>query len=241
ITALMGLMNKEDTSITITLDGNGPIGKVHTQYLNNGMVRGYVDNPHVDLDYFNKITNLNEILGHNGSLMITTKSYYDHLYTGTSPLLSGNISDDFAAYFTISQQIPTYILSSINVDESNLSISNQALIIQLMPNALVQVKEEIEKQLDFLNSSLKQHPSKDIKSLLQEVFNDFKVLKETVIKHHCLCSKQDMANKIMVLGETELSLIKEEDHQLEAVCPWCNTKYLFNEDDLEKLINQLEE
>ena len=238
ITSLLGLMQKNDDQVFITIDGKGPLGKIHTQYLGNGQLRGYVDNPQVAtiINEQHKL-GVKEVVGNDGYLNVNIRQSLKSDYHGSVPLVSGEISEDFTYYFAHSEQTPSVVSAGVLVAKDEAIISSGALIIQLLPQAAEEEIKFIESKLaEISDLSKKLEDNSKIEDFVRTIFNDFVILAKQPIDYTCLCNYEDMQAKISTLPLVDLEEIKKEDHGLEAVCPWCNTKYYFDENDLEIII-----
>lgn len=237
ITTLIGMMQKNDNKVTTVIDGDGPLGKIYAQYLGNGRYRGYVDHPHVDiLINDQEKLDVKGVVGTHGTLSVIINQGLKNDYHGTSPLVSGEISEDFTYYFASSEQTPSIVSAGVLVNEYNKVISSGALIVQLMPEATEEVIQQLEKKIDQFNNLSHQLLDKNISTVINNIFEDFEQLSQQDIVFDCTCSREEMYWKITSLSLADLEEIKKEDKQIEAVCPWCNSKYIFNEDDLAKII-----
>jgi len=238
ITALIGLMKKNEDQVFTTINGGGEIGTIHVHYMGNGKIRGYVDNPQVQT-YINDQGKLDvsRAVGYGGFLTVKYRMGLKHDYVGSTPLQSGEISEDYTYYFASSEQTPSVVSAGVLVDTDGVS-SAGAIIVQLMPDAVEEDILYIESKLSAItNLSSKIKDDKDITSFVTSTFEDFELLETKDIELDCTCSKEDMQAKIMTLTVEDLEEIKKEDNGLEAICPWCNTKYYFNEDDLDVIID----
>ena len=50
---------------------------------------------------------------------------------------------------------------------------------------------------------------------------------------------QSFGKELKSLGKEQLSVIIEEDKKAELICPKCNKKYNFSEEELEKIYNTM--
>ena len=238
IVSLIGLMQKNEDEVYATIDGGGIIGKINTHYMGYGKIRGYVDNPNIDI-YLNENNKLDvgAVVGNNGNLSITIKKNLKNDYHGSVPLVSGEISEDFTYYFSASEQIPSVVSAGVLVDKNNEVLSAGAIIIQLMPLAEEHVIQKVEKIIPLISQlSSRLTNQEDILSFVNSLFDDFRLLDEIDIEYSCLCSKEDIRIKIATLSFEDLNEILIEDKKIEAVCPWCNSKYTFNEDEIKEII-----
>lgn len=237
ITILIGMMQKNDDTVTVTIDGNGSLGKIHAQYLGNGKYRGYVDHPHVDvLINDQKKLDVKGVVGTEGTLNVVLNQGLKTDYHGTSPLVSGEIGEDFTYYFATSEQTPSVVSAGVLVNEDNEVISSGALIMQLMPEASEEVIKKLEEKMNHFSNLSGQLLDHDIKTIIADIFDDFEELAQQDVVFECTCSREEMYWKIASLSIADLEEIKREDKQLEAVCPWCNSKYVYSEEDLSEII-----
>ena len=56
-------------------------------------------------------------------------------FTGQVALVSGEIGEDFAYYFTISEQTPSAVSLGVLVDTDNSVMASGGILIQMMPEA----------------------------------------------------------------------------------------------------------
>lgn len=238
IVSLMGIMLKNEEQLSVMIDGNGPLGKIHVQYLSDGKIRGYVDNPNVDIliNEKNKL-DVKGVVGSNGSLNVTIKQGLKNDYHGSVPLISGEISEDFTYYFAASEQTPSVVSAGVLVEKDNIVESSGALIIQLLPEASeedIQYVEACLSKVTNISATLQNNPK--IEDLIVDLFPDFQELERETVSYHCTCSHDDMKAKVSTLPNDDLEEIKHEDHGIEAVCPWCNSKFWFDEDAIDDII-----
>lgn len=240
IVALMGLMRNEE-KITVTINGGGPIGSIYAQYLPSQQVRGYVENPQVDscINDLNKLA-VGETVGRDGELRVDIQPKNEQHYFSSVPLTSGEISDDFTYFFASSEQTPSIVSAGVLVNPDGNIGSSGALIVQLLPEASEEDIEFLESNLNKFTDLSGQLLDNNILEIVNNIFNDFQLLEETHVDAGCTCSREDMYAKISTLSIEDLKEILIEDEQLEAVCPWCNSKYLFTKEDLEQIIENKE-
>lgn len=238
ITALMGIMANDQEQIVVTIDGNGPLGKIHAHYMANHTIRGYVDHPLVaaTLNDNHKL-DVSAAVGTAGSLSVLIKYGLKQDYFGVTNLVSGEISEDFAYYFASSAQIPSIVSAGVLVDKDSSIISAGALIFQVLPQASETTIQYLENSLTKVqNISAQLQTNPDIRAIIDDIFDDFNLLEETTISFKCPCTKEEFYYKLATLSLADLKQIKTEDRQIEVVCPWCNTKYLFNEAEIASIM-----
>src|SRR5690625_2815668 len=124
ITAMMGAMLKNDNTLTVKFEGNGPIGAIIVDGNAKGEVRGYVSHPHIDFS-LNEQGKLDvaRAVGTKGNLSIVKDLGLRDYFTDQVPIVSGEISEDFTYYFAHSEQTPSAVGAGvlINPDHSILA------------------------------------------------------------------------------------------------------------------------
>jgi molecular chaperone Hsp33 len=237
IALIMGAMLKGEEALTIKIDGNGPIGNVIVDSDSKGNVKGYVDHPHV---HFSNKQGLDDktTLGYNGYIDVIKDLKLKDLYSSTIPLQTGDLARDFSYYFAFSEQTPSLVALSSTINEDNTCKVSGGIIIQLMPGAqeedIVFIESKFATLTNFSNLLLEYPNLEDILKLL---FSDDYVLVDSMnVRFHCDCSKEKFSAGIATLGKDEIEDIIEKDKQAEVICHYCNTQYLFNEDELKNIL-----
>ena len=239
VTAILGSMLKsKDEKVTVLINGNGPIGTIMADGYMDGHVRGFVGDPHLMLidNHTNKLA-VGAIVGSDGYLRVIRDSGLKEDFAGTVKLVSGEIGEDFAYYFTVSEQIPTAVSVGVLVDNENQVSAAGALIIQILPGSTdddIEYCENIIKQLPPISELILNNP--DMNDLIKEIFNDVKIIDETKLVFSCDCSKERMQAALITLNTKDLQDMIDEDHGCEIVCQYCSKKYHFSEEQLKGII-----
>lgn len=239
-TVMMGAMLKGDQKLTVTLDGQGPIGKVIADADAKGNVRGYVTNPqtHFPLNDIGKL-DVSRAVGTNGSLTVVKDVGMKDYFSGSSPIVSGEVGDDFTYYFAKSEQVPSSVGLGVLVNPDNSIKASGGFIIQVMPGAK---DETITKLEDAINNMTPVSKLIDQglspEELLYEVLGEanVQILEELPTQFECNCGHDKFLNAIKGLGEAEINNMIEEDHGAEAECHFCRNKYEYSEAELQALI-----
>jgi molecular chaperone Hsp33 len=238
--ALLSLTIKEKTDrITIQVEGNGPLGRILVDTDGQGTVRGYVNNPDVLIPLNDKgKLDVAKAVG-QGSIYLTHDIGLKKPYQSTSPIISGELAEDFTYYFTASEQTPSSIGLGVLVNRDKILVAG-GYMLQLMPGATEETIARLEKQVsqltsvsDLLSSGIT--PEKLLTRLMGE---DARFLEKKEVRFGCTCSNDKIQKMLMGLGKEELTSIIEEIGQAEVICHFCNEKYLFNKEDLIKIIQE---
>ena len=244
ITALMGqeMKNKED-KLTIQIQGNGPIGRMLTTANNSPKVKGYVANPYVDLplNEFGKL-DVGGAVGIDGYINVIKDIGLKEPYVGVSPLTSGEIADDFTNYFVNSEQTRTAVALGVLVNKDGVRRAG-GYIINPMPDATDEEIANVEKSIfeaGAISKMLDQNLT--LLEIAKKVTGDknVKILEEDITPvYKCDCSKEKMSKALISIGKKDLEDIIKEDEKAELVCHFCNKKYQFTKEELEKLLEDI--
>ncbi|MEC0182776.1 MULTISPECIES: Hsp33 family molecular chaperone HslO [Paenibacillus] len=238
--AIMGSMLKGNERLTIQVKGDGPIGQIVVDANAAGEVRGYVAEPHVHLPS-NSMGKLDVAgaVGTEGFIHIIKDLGLKEPYRGSTPIISGELGEDFTYYFAKSEQTPSAVGLGVLVDTDNSVIVAGGFIIQLLPGLNDDEITAIENAVGSLppvTALLDQ--GLELDEMLRWMLPDVRVLDETDIHFQCECSRERVEKTLISLGESELTQLIEEEGQAEVVCHFCNEAYQFNKDDLQNLLNQ---
>ncbi|URJ47772.1 Hsp33 family molecular chaperone HslO [Paenibacillus polymyxa] len=238
--AIMGSMLKGKERLTIQVKGDGPIGQIVVDANAVGEVRGYVTEPHVHLPS-NSMGKLDVAgaVGTEGFIHIIKDLGLKEPYRGSTPIISGELGEDFTYYFAKSEQTPSAVGLGVLVDTDNSVIVAGGFIIQLLPGlnddeitAIENAVSSIPPVTALLDQGL------ELDEMLRWMLPDVRILDELDIHFQCECSRERVEKTLISLGESELEQLIEEEGQAEVVCHFCNEAYQFNKDELQNLLDQ---
>ena len=242
-TSMMGLMmkNKGD-KLSVIIKGGGPIGTILTTSDVNGTVKGYVSNPKVEVpDYENGKLNVAAAVGTNGVVKVIKDLGLREPYNGAYPLVSGEIAEDFTHYFAVSEQTPSVVALGVLTTETHVECAG-GLIVQLMPVATEETISQLEKNIQNLKSiTTMLSEGKTPEDMLDIVLEGLqpRILDKIDVKFECECCKDKVQEALVAIGKTALSQIIEEDKQAEVGCQFCNSKYMYNEEELLNILKDM--
>lgn len=243
MTSMMGADLKEiEDSITVQIKGDGLAGTLTAVTDSNGNVKGYVTNPLVEhpLNEVGKL-DVSKAVGKNGMMYIIKDIGLKDPYVGMTPIISGEIAEDFTNYFAKSEQTPTVVALGVLVDKNGVKKAG-GYQISLMPDAKEEDIENIEaaiKNADTISKMLNDEISLEQIAKIVTGDNDIKIIDDTIKpEYKCDCSREKIEKGLIAIGEKELQDIINTDGKAETVCQFCNKKYHFNKEELEKLINK---
>ena len=240
ITSLMAIeMKNEEDKITVQVKGNGPIGTMLVVANNIPEVKGYVQNPYVDLplNEFGKL-DVGGAVGNYGYINVIKDIGLKEPYVGVSNLTSGEIADDFTNYFVNSEQRQAAVGLGVLVDKNGVREAGGYLITP-MPDATDEDISNVEKGIFEAGAISKMLDEKlSLIDIAKKVTGDknIKVIEDCKVPvYKCDCSKEKMANALASIGRKELEDIIKEDGRAELVCHFCNKRYQFNKEELEQI------
>lgn len=239
--SLMGDDLKMDgASLTLQIKGGGPLGTVLAVSDEAGNVRGYVQNPHVELmEKAPGKLDVGRAVGETGTLTVIKDLGMKEPYVGTIDLLSGEIADDIAAYFVESEQIPTACALGVLVGTDQSVTSAGGYLIQLLPGADEDIITKIEAGVQRVGSvSHALEGGLDGEGLLRAVLSDFalEILEKHPVEYRCYCSRERVTRALVSLGRQELTSLIEEQGQAELTCQFCDRIYHYSKEELEEIL-----
>lgn len=228
-----GLKNKAD-KLSVTINGDGLGGKITVCGNGELQMRGYIDNPQVDLPLkTNGKLDVGGVVGKNGRITVIKSMGLKDPYSGSCQLVSGEIAEDFTAYYAFSEQQPTAIALGVKIGTDGKCVGAGGVIIQAFPGASDEALikgEEIVNSLSKLSTIIEEFGAEHI---LKEYFGGVE-WSEYEPKYQCLCSREYLEKILISLGKEELSDIIEKDGKISVECEFCRTKYQFFKEDVEK-------
>ena len=242
--SMMGDMLKIDgASLTLQIKGGGPLGTVLAVSDNSGNVRGYVQDPHVELrEKAPGKLDVGWAVGTEGSLTVIKDLHMKEPYVGTIGLFSGEIADDIAMYFVESEQIPTACALGVLVGVDQSVTAAGGYLIQLLPGAGEDVIAKVEGSLMAagpVTGLLRNDP--DPEAMLRHALSDFdlEILERSPIEYRCYCSRERVTRALISMGREELNSLIREQGRAELTCQFCDKVYHYTNEELEGLLASL--
>jgi molecular chaperone Hsp33 len=236
--ALLAATLKDDNKLTIQIKGNGPLGQIVVDARASGEVRGYVDEPHVDLP-LNSAGKLDVAgaVGREGYIYVIKDLGLKEPYRGSVPIISGELAEDFTYYLATSEQTPSAVALGVLVDKDRSVKASGGFMIQLLPGISDEEISQMEKQLARLNGiSRLLEAGMPLPDILRQVLPSVKILEEREVRFRCQCSRERAEAMLRALGTEELKQMLEQEGKAEVTCHFCNETYAFSREQLAALI-----
>ncbi|SHF08633.1 molecular chaperone Hsp33 [Seinonella peptonophila] len=233
------ILKEEQEVVTIRVEGDGPLGKVIVHANGAGEVRGLVDEPQIEVpNYPDGKLNVAAAVG-QGMIHISKDIGLREPYQGSSPIVSGELAEDFTYYFTTSEQTPSSVGLGILVQREQI-LQAGGYLLQVLPQATDETISRLEERISQLTSITDFYqqggsPEKLLEHILGENLN---FLSQTEVTFSCRCSNESVANMLRSLGKKEIQSIIDEIGYAEVTCHFCNEKYHFDQTQLLQLIDQ---
>ena len=237
---MMGAMNKgDDELITLEMHGDGPIGGLTVTANNKGQVKGFANHPNVWLPP-NGLGKLDVGGGvGRGTLTVVRDLPGMAPYTSQTEMVSGEVGDDLAAYFTLSDQVPTSVGVGVLVAPDAHVLQAGGFIVQLMPDHEYFLIDELERNLRDVTSvtALLERgmgPSDVLRLVLAGL--DYEELEVSPVEFYCGCNKERATRATLALGRTELEDMVAKGETAEVHCHFCGTTHYLSPDELRALL-----
>ena len=239
--ALMGsTLKSEKEVITLKVNGGGEINGITVTAHNDGTVKGVIGNPYIDrpLNEKGKL-DVGGAVGTNGMLYVIKDLGLKDPYVGQVKIQTGEIAEDFAYYFTVSEQTPSAVALGVLVDKDLSIKAAGGFIVQMLPGA-------DELLADVITYRLQEIPpittliseGKTIEEILEYIFEgmDLKILESVEPAYRCDCSRERVEKALISIGKDDLQELYDDGKSEEIVCNFCNRKYEFTHEDIGEIL-----
>ena len=237
--SLMGQAQKEEkATLTIRINGGGPIGSVVAVSDCDGNVRGYVDEPGLDLPLRSDgKLNVGGAVGRDGMLTVSRDLGMREPYIGSVELLSGEIAEDVTRYLTESEQVPSACALGVLVD-TDLSIKAAGgFIVQLMPGAEMEMIEKLEDNIFMMDQLTTILDEDGVDELFAQVLKGFEyhIVGQYPVEYRCYCSRERVEEAISCIEKDELLDMAADGKDVSVSCQFCDAVYTFSPEELKNL------
>lgn len=244
IASIMGSMLKSDQEmLTISINGHGPIGSIIVDAYANGNVRGFVSNPHMEDVYKGPgKLDVGAVVGKDGTMTVTKDLHMAENWTGTIELQSGEIGEDFAYYFTMSEQTPSAVSVGVKIGTDGNVESAGAMLLQMMPDATdedIRICEHVLSGLKPMSTLMQEYDDSSLDQLVKDMFDDAQILETRDIQFHCGCDREKTEKVLMTLPKKDIEELMGQDEGINITCNFCNNEYHFDKDDLQKILDKM--
>ena len=237
--AMMGSMMKgENDKLTIQMKGDGPIGQMTVTVDSHGNVKGFPADPSVDipLKRAGKL-DVGAAVG-RGTLTVSMDLGLKEPYNGQVEIQTGEIGDDLAYYYTVSEQTPSAVGLGVMVDRDSSVKHAGGFIIQIMPDAAEETISALEAKIaeagpvtEMMEEGMS--PEDILAYYLGDL--DLKITEKLPVRYYCGCSKEKVAGVLATISTDDLEEMINDGEEIEVKCYFCNSAYKFSTDELKEI------
>lgn len=232
------LMKEDDASLTIRVNGGGPVGSVIAVSDNGGNVRGYVTEPKADLPLRGDgKLNVGGLVGTNGMLTVSRDIGLKEPYVGSTELVTGEIAEDLAQYMVESEQIPSAVGLGVLVDTDRTIKAAGGFIVQLMPGAPEELITKLEENIFVMDQLTTVLTEDGVDEAVRQVLKglDYETVMRVPVEYRCNCSRERVEQALESCGREELLDMAETGEETEVSCQFCDKIYRFSPSELREL------
>lgn len=230
------LKNVKD-KLSVTVAGDGVGGKITVCGNGELAMRGYIDNPQANLPLrADGKLDVGGCVGKNGRLTVIKSMGLKEPYSGSAKLVSGEIAEDFTAYYALSEQQPTAIALGVKIGKNLTCAGAGGVIIQALPDADEENLIKTESVIGELKNISALIEELGAEGVMKKYFGAEKFDMYTP-EYKCLCSREYIERVLVSLGKAEINDIIEKEGCVKVGCQFCNKEYVFDKSDAEKLFD----
>ncbi|HEX2985520.1 MAG TPA: Hsp33 family molecular chaperone HslO [Caproiciproducens sp.] len=239
--SMMGtLLKKEDASLTLKINGGGPLGSLVAISDSHGNCRGFVEHPEVELPLkSNGKLDVGGAVGSDGLLGVIRDFGEGTPYSGQVELQTGEIAEDITHYYGTSEQIPTVCALGVLVNKRDAGqVLAGGLLIQVLPGAYEEDIAKLEKNIGEMDSvTTMLAKGMGIEEICKTALNGFEmeILDEYPVAYACTCSKERVERAFSTMKPDEMMSLADETGYVEAKCQYCNHVYRLSREDLKAI------
>lgn len=233
LAAVLG--KREDSRVTLRVEGGGPVGWIVAEGSTDGRVRGYVREPQADLPLRQSDGKLDVggLVGTDGELTVTRLLDNGEPYTGSARLVSGEIAEDIGSYLGVSEQIPNAVLLGVYLEQNEVQHAG-GILIQAMPGVSDETLGRLEANIRDFGTITTQLRQMSLLEAMQELMRglEFRIADQAqAARFECRCSRERALDSLRFFGDTERQEMMDSGGQ-EVLCHWCGERYQITPDEI---------
>ena len=234
---LSAVMKNPTDSVTVTVAGNGPIGKMTAVGMQNA-VKVTAEYPQEDVPLrADGHLDVGGLVGRQGRMSVVKDLGMDRPYVGQVNLISGEIAEDFAQYYTVSEQVPSLVALGARVYDGT-PLSSGGILIQTMPGCTEETLSQLELRSMLFADISHELADQSLDRLTELWFDGLSpvVVKREPLMYRCDCSRERMLRALAAVGRDELEDILNKDGYATLTCHFCRKARVFSEEDIRRLL-----
>lgn len=240
--SMLGDMLKEERgSVTVRINGGGPLGSIIAVSDSSGNVRGYVQNGAVDLPLRpDGKLDVGAAVGKNGMITVSRDLGLKEPYIGSTELVSGEIAEDVTAYFAVSEQVGAACGLGVLVDTDLSVAAAGGFIVQLLPGAPESLIDKLEDNIFIMDQVTYILANESAEELIRQVMRglDPVIVERRPVEYRCYCDKQRVLRAVASIGRGEIEEIARDGEEITVSCQFCDTLYSFSPAEISALLEK---
>ena len=232
------LMKEDEASLTIRINGGGPVGSVIAVSDNGGNVRGYVTEPKADLPTRSDgKLDVGGLVGTDGMLTVSRDIGLKEPYVGSTELVTGEVAEDLAQYMVESEQIPAAVGLGVLVDTDRTIKAAGGFIVQLMPGAPEELITALEDNIFVMDQLTTVLAEDGVDEAVHQVLKglEYETVMRVPVEYRCNCSRERVEQALRSVGREELEDMAASGEETEVSCQFCDRVYRFGPEELRAL------
>ncbi len=232
-------LKEERGALSVSVKGDGIGGPIYVSGDKKLRMRGYIDNPQAFLppNARGKL-DVGGCVGRNGTLSVVREDGEGIPFVGTTPLVSGEIGEDFAAYFAYSEQLPTAIAVGVKIGKEGTCLGAGGVFLQPLPGAGEESLKKTDETIAKFAAVSSMMEEMTAEELAEKYFGNVNFYKQKP-EYKCNCSRNYIEGILSAMGEEELRSILAEEGKISVHCHYCNKDYVFTPEETEDLISRM--
>ena len=231
-------LKTEGSALSVSVKGDGAGGAIYVSGDKALHMRGYIENPQAALppNALGKL-DVGGCVGKEGYLSVVRDDGENQPFVGTTPLVSGEIGEDFAAYFADREKLPTAIAVGVRISKEGKCLGAGGVFLQPLPGAGEESIQKAEKAIGQFSAVSSLLESMSAEELAEKYFGNVTFYKQKP-EYKCNCSRNYIEGILAAMGEKEIRSIIAEQGKISVHCHYCNTDYEFSPEEAEKIIER---
>lgn len=228
-----------DSALSVTVNGGGAGGKICVSGDGSLSLRGFIERPDVDLPpRKDGKLDVGGCVGNRGTLTVIRDDKNGLPFTGTSELVSGEIAEDFSAYFLTSEQRPTAIALGVKIGTDGRCAGAGGVFLQPLPGADEETLRRTEAEIGKFSALSSMIAEIGAEGVLTGV--EAQSFETREVRWQCFCSRKKTEALVLSLGLNDARALLESEGKISVYCHYCNTDYIFGKEDVEALFSEKE-
>lgn len=229
----------EGESVQVQLRGDGPLGSVVAISDARGRVRGTVSDPTARATHADGSPDVARAIGLGTLTVVRHRPGWREPYSGTVPLVSGEVARDLTLYLTESEQTPSAMGLGVAASKDESAVVGAGFLVQILPGATPDEIDVVEANVrgmprlsDLVLTGTDAHDLVD--RLLDGVGSRARHLSRPIF--HCPCTRERALRTLQLLGRAELGEMVAQCMTQEVRCHFCARAYAFGPEEMDALI-----